>query len=825
MAATSRRGFLTAAAGTVVAGGALGAPSPTSAAKRKPARRGAGVFAVEHGRLVARSKRLRVVFDASSGGIRSVTNVLTGQELLQAPQSAPLPWRLTAQQATAGQEQEQFAPRDFEFAIAKDRRTATLRWRTGVGDVRVEVHAGWDRRGDLALTPKVVNDRLTRPPQSLTYPLLPAPRTLSDGGADDYLVYPSAMGYLYRQPFGKTIPNAEATYPDGYIGLSMQVMGYFRAGHGGFYLASYDARCTRKYLHFSQAEANFEHVNWDLRSGVSMDLGYPVVIAPLARGDWYEVAEHYRKWALREAPWTRGGPKWGRPDSAYARWLHEEVGLAIWAPSGADWSPWYRFYAQAAGTKMHVSPNYDWMAPGKRWGGFEGYFPANFHPENVKAWQGHYVTPYQNDLYISVQAQDFATRWEPHTLPRSDYNPASATLSASSGPAPGTFKGGVPDPRVLGDLWYMTCPVTEPVKALHIWRDKTLVEQTGVHGSMYDISFGNPAEWMFCDRTEHGHTPGSGRWMIEHYIENARLSKQAMSKALGRYAAQGTETVMECVIDVVDFFQSRMVAGPQTTFEGRPQTGGVPFERPPGQGVEAVPFFPAVYHDYGPVLEDGWGQLSERHGEIFYWIASRVVLQFGGVYELNYEFGWPEKLPPALWDGTPPATFTPYDGAYWEAIDPPAPDAGKAAFLAEVARARTTFGNAWLGYGRLVRPTGAPSKKITLDYDHYQDWLNYSEHRKGTWDVPQLLEAAWIDPHGRLGLFFVNLSKDEDLHVDVDVDARRRWNTDHRGRRLVKHTSAGAEPIGRVGRDNHVRFSLTLPPRKVTLVAIAAAKR
>jgi hypothetical protein len=813
---TSRRGFLTAAAGTVVAGRTLG-DAPPATAKRKP-RKPDGAFVVQGGHLVARSKRLRVVFDGQSGGIRSITNLVTAQELLEVPQSAPLAWRMKAQE-----DDDEFSPGDFAFTLARDRRSATLRWGAGVGDVRVEVHASWDRRGDLALAPRVVNDRLTRPPETLTYPLLPAPRTLSDDGAQDELVYPCAQGYLYRQPFTKTIPNAEPTYPDGYIGLSMQVMGYYRAGRGGLYLAAHDGHATRKYLRFGKGEASFEHANWDLRTGRSMELGYPVVLAPLTRGDWYEVAEHYRGWALREAPWTRKGPKWGRPDSAYARWLHEDVGVAIWAPSGADWSPWYRYYAEAAGTAMHVSPNYDWMRPGKGWRGFEGYFPANFHPANVAAWKGHYVTPYMNDLYMSFQSEEFATRWEPLMLPRGDYNPALATLSAASEPAPGTFKGGAPDPRVLEDVWWMTCPVPEPIKALHIWRDRTLVEQAGVHGTMYDISWGNPAEWMFCDRADHGHPPGSGRWMIDHYVENGRLSKEAMSKALGRYAAQGTETVMECAIDVVDFFQSRMVAGPQTTFEGRPQTGGVPFEKPPGQGVEAIPFFPAVYHDYGPVLEDGWGQLSERHGEIFYWIASRVVLQFGGVYELNYEFGWPEKVPG--WDGTPPATFTPYDGAYWEALDAPALDQRKADFLHEVAAARTGFGNPWLGYGRLVRPTGTPSKKISLGYDHYQDWLNVSEHRTGSWDVPQLMEAAWIDPHGRLGLFFVNLSADEPLSIKVDVDARRRWDTDHRGRRLVKHTAAGSEILGRVGHDNHVRFALTLAPRKITLVAVGPATR
>src|SRR3954470_4808847 len=156
MPPTSRRGFLTAAAGTVVGGGARDAPPPATA-KRKPPKPD-GAFAVQGGHLVARSKRLRVVFDGQSGGIRSITHVVTDQELLEAPQAAPTAWRMKAQD-----DDEQFAPRDFAFTLARDRRSATLRWGAGVGDVRVEVHAGWDRRGDLALTPRVVNDRLTRP--------------------------------------------------------------------------------------------------------------------------------------------------------------------------------------------------------------------------------------------------------------------------------------------------------------------------------------------------------------------------------------------------------------------------------------------------------------------------------------------------------------------------------------------------------------------------------------------------------------------------------------------------------------------------------------
>lgn len=846
MSGVTRRSFVQRAVGTAIAGSAI-APAVTAAQnrpKKTRLRRATPTWTVEDRHLIARNPRIEAVFDGETGGIRSLTNRVTGQALFAAPVAAPTPWRMTDQQETeeatllpfstgafplpgppsgppVGSETT-FTPANFRFEVRADGLGAVLRWDTGVDGVRMEVSASLKPGGDLELRPRIVNDRKARPPKLLTYPILSGLQSFSTGGDDDFVIYPqSSAGFLYRQPFAKNIPHLSETYPDGYSGACMQAMGYFEQDKGGFYFAAHDPHATRKFLHFSQAEVSVKHESWDLRNGAGMELDYPVVIGSLWRGDWYAVAERYRAWGIKQS-WCSAGPKAKRSDSQFARWLHEEVGLVVWAaPSAVDWSPWLKFFREAAGTPIHIIPAYDWSATRSWQKGFEGYFPAKFHPNNVAAYAGNRVTPYMNNLFISEQAEGFATDWEPAAMvplhpPQQPY--AFGPFAAAVRPDPDKTTGGYPDPAVLADVWWFLCPTTAVQKSLHTWRDRTLIEQTKFDGVQYDISFSNPENWMTCHRGEHGHPPGAGRWMIDHFIENARLSKEAMSKALGRYAVQGTETINETAIGVTDCFFSRVVAGPQAVLEGRNIVTGQPYELPPGQGIEVVPFFDAVYHDYGPVRQDGFAQLNPGYGEIFYWIASRQVVQFGGLLDLDYNVAWPEAIP-GLGTDDPKPSYTPYDGGYYTTDTPPPLDTAKVAFLREIATARTGFGNRWLAYGRPVRPTGTSSPMVTFDFGNHRDQLpHFQVIAKGTWDVPQLLEAAWLDGDNALGLFFVNLSKDKPLRVDVDVDAKERWGLDLRRRFIEVVTSDGARQLARVGRDNHVRFSLDLPPRKIVLV-------
>ncbi|MGH2685704.1 MAG: hypothetical protein ACRDJP_09595, partial [Actinomycetota bacterium] len=153
-------------AGAVAATRVVVSQSPAEAKRRR--KRRARTFTVQDGHLVAENKRVRVVFDGTSGGIRSVQNRITGQDLLAPPQGAPTPWRMTPQDGTATQSEETFAPQDFTFEIAPDGRSATLRWGTGHEDLTAEVRAVLPPKGDLELWPRIVNERHTRPPQTFT---------------------------------------------------------------------------------------------------------------------------------------------------------------------------------------------------------------------------------------------------------------------------------------------------------------------------------------------------------------------------------------------------------------------------------------------------------------------------------------------------------------------------------------------------------------------------------------------------------------------------------------------------------------------------------
>ena len=150
------------------------------------------------------------------------------------------------------------------------------------------------------------------------------------------------------------------------------------------------------------------------------------------------------------------------------------------------------------------------------------------------------------------------------------------------------------------ELDFYLCPATEAQQRLHAWRDTELVRGNALDGACYDISSGNPYRLSRCLRTEHGHSPGRGRTIIEAYDRVNRLSKQAVAKATGRHRA-GVETIIENVGGSVDFYVSRACSGPLGVHEA--WTSG---RRIPRRGRELIPLYQAVYHDVGPVHEDGW---------------------------------------------------------------------------------------------------------------------------------------------------------------------------------------------------------------------------
>ncbi len=597
-------------------------------------------------------------------------------------------------------------------------------------------------------------------------------------------------------------------YPDGYNGCSTQFLAYYTDDVGGFYLAAHDPHSTWKTFSFGGGEISVRFDAWDLRRGADIDLDFPVVIAPLVRDDWYEAAERYRVWALPNAPWCAGGAK---RDDDDASWLRDEVWVSLWCtPSSIDWSRFHGFYADEFEAPIHVVAGWDWPATTPHAVGYEGWFPARFHEANLEAWKGHYVTQYTNDCFISPSAEGFLENWEPNVVfPHSFF-----TFSVFSYPRPGWIQGETPtpDPAITTDNPFYICPGTDAAKELHAWRDIGLARDYGMAGAFYDISSGNPLAFSRCLRAGHGHPPGRGRGLIKALEDVNRASKDAVREETGRYFVQGTETIIENIIGSVDFYVSRAAAGPMGFLEAWVHGP----EEPPGTGRELIPLFQSVYHDVGPVHEDGWIRLLREEGDLFYWVAARIALQWGGVMSVHYAMD-PAERPPG-YEGS--SEVISWDGARYVFDELPELDRGKTAILKELGRMRTTFANAYLAYGRLVRPARLDAGSIDLWFR--QELPGIKEViNEGKWSVPRVIHGAWIDDAtGGLGLAFVNLGSDE-FSISLHEDVGSRWGIEGRGRRITLRSREGEIELGTAGADNSLLVRLTLPPRLPVLLEIA----
>jgi Domain of unknown function (DUF6259) len=769
--------------------------------------------------LFARTAGLEIRFDGGTGGILRIENLWTGQVLTDGTGAAP--WRMvpqgTAWGALTGTPAiaDEIIPAGFGYELGPE--SLRLRWDTSEPGLRVSVLVTEDAPDRIGLWPAVEVDPGALPPAELTYPIVPEPAALSPGGGEDYLLFPAHTGVLVRTPQARQ--PLDACYPDGYSGCPVQVSGYYAHGDGGFYLAAHDVQSTWKNFHFSAAEWSMRHEAFDLGAGKPMALGYPVVLGALTRGDWYEAAKVYREWALEHAPWCQNLAQAAQhvADGVVQRcqcaWMFDEVGLAVWGgPSSLDWSPWFQFYGDVAGTPLHITSGWDWPSTRPNTVGKEGWLPPRLHAANIGPWQGHYVTPYMNDIFISSQAEGFLTQWEPTLMyPYVDFTWSRFTHRTRPD-APRLIEL---DPRVTTNTDFFPCPAADEFADLHAWRDAGLMEHESLAGVCYDISSGNPMLWSRCWRTEHGHPPGRGRAIITAYNELNKRSKAEARRRTGRYLVQGVETIIENIVDSVDFYVARAGAGPLGVLESwLPQP-----EEPPGHGFEVVPLFDAIYHDVGPVRQDGWLTLGTDIGDLFYWAAARIVLQWGAMLSLHYANNPPERLPERY--AQRPAELIDWDGSLVRFDDLPELDQAKAEFTGELARARTALGPGYLSRGVLLRPVPpAERPMVTAGYRRHME----SAPRlriAGQWEVPQIVHGAWGNAEGDVALYYANVGA-EPVTASIDCDLTGRWDTDAAGRIIRITDGSGSRDAGRVGTNGRLILQVPLPARHVVLVELLA---
>ena len=770
--------------------------------------------------VVLENERLRVEFSARDGSITRLRNRQSNLELISSTPSNRVPWALL------------LAPRelvtDFEsFRIAPaeggEGRQLSLRWTTRHRiTVKAEARLA-DGSDELELRCSAANagDRTIL---ALRYPSLQGIGTLSENGAGDRLLHSTMMGALFRDPFhlfrgGDPIPAARglvvSRYPNGFHGSPLQLMAYYAEGRGGFYFAAKDTGSWDKDLNFYKAAGDdgltceIAHIQPDARAGAGLEVGYPIAIAALKEGTWYEAAERYRDFGTR-GPWCRRGTLRDRVAAGDAcRWLLEETGAAgMWWPFREDIREGLLRTRRLFGAPIlhlelwwrHGPSRQAAQTEGDRFGPFYFPFLAQKGKETFRAHEGDAIVPLAN--------------------------PISPDWIALCPAQPG-WRSAVLDS--VDDL-----AGEGPLRLHQIWIDEN---RTGCRADCLYADVGPCAGIpTHCYAPGHVHPPGAGRAITDAYVSLFEESRRRASRARGAYVPVGTECVSEPFVGCLDLYFARN-SGLNPDMELFPYVRDLTWLAD-GQ-AEIVPLVPFVYHEHGPVAVQGiypvdpWN-IPEAE-DFFAWAEARTV----------------------LWGGLIVTTFPGSAAA-------PSPD--RARFLRSLVAARSGFARDYLVYGRMERtpeiqcgvleidhglaeggwlrkirfsrPPGTPAAPpAPLDLSassaapsrdlSVEEWVKgllaipAAAARSRTLTVPEVLGQAYTAGDGRLGILLVNLRRDREAKARVTVDpaahglagASELWQAGPGGRRSLGALAGRRE------------IELSLPPRDVVLLETAGAGR
>lgn len=334
---------------------------------------------------------------------------------------------------------------------------------------------------------------------------------LADLGADAAVLFPRGPGEVqrgvWRRPF-----SYHGNYPGGWC--SMQFLAAYRGGEKptGLYVATEDPWGSTKDLEVKSdptartVRLRFEHP--------APDMGVPgndftlegEAVWQLLRGDWFDAARIYRRWAQREARWWPRLGRDGRADTP--RWMRE---LNAWAMTGGgpdDCVPAVTRFREFLGVPLGFHW-YNWhQIPFDN--DYPHYFPAKEgFARGVAELESSGVFPMP---YINGRL------WDSHDRGAEDFEFSKVALAAVTKKEDGTpyletygSKETNGQPVRLGVM----CPATP------LWQHTVsnivlrLLREAGTRAVYIDQVAAAPPK--LCLDRAHGHPLGGGHWWNEGY--------------------------------------------------------------------------------------------------------------------------------------------------------------------------------------------------------------------------------------------------------------------------------------------------------------------
>jgi hypothetical protein len=716
--------------------------------------------------LVLENEKIAVRFNKKNGSIFQLANKEKNLYLVkESPKAAPF----TAAYKT--HEETEFT--SFNWKKTEDtenKKALQFSWKLKDGASVYATAELSKNSGEIRFFVRLDNN----PPDpiiKISYPVLTNIRSL-DKGENDYFLSPWATGYLINNParYFSASPGGfrgfteeEGLYPNGWF-YPMQFMAWFSKGLGGFYIATEDPDYTVKNFTFSGGPALDSSVihHVDDIAAKTADFKYPVVIANLTRGDWYEAADRYRNWAEKQ-PWTAKGKVEQRQD--VSRWLYEETSLVNFGIDGTSGSPSltniYKKIKQDSGGRILNIYGVQWFNSGNGFfnSNMESFFPAKIRTDFTSLIRngGDKVVLFGfNTLFNSRYTGSDANEWKSMAIRNVKNQPLIFSWENNSWLA-----------------WYMDPSEKAWFDFTHE-RESILLKEYNADGLYHDVGICALAP-VECYDSSHSH--GSRTNLIPYYIS---LQKDARDQTVeNNTPLVGQELISEPFIPYVDLYQARANGGLLSFLEHDRIKSLIT------RGAAAkVPLFDYVYHEYGPVRMDGFMLPTEETGEAYYSIMALTAL-WGGIPEFDFEF-----INVRTGDIVPEKT----------------------AFVGELARARLGYGKDYLTYGRMERPVEPDAGKVKYRYQN-SNVVNGMAVLRGTTSVDSVITSAYTH-EGKAGLFFVNVTREP-------VNAAFRINGDWYGKTegAVYLASGDGEKLGDL--ENGIReITIELPPRRVVMLEL-----
>jgi hypothetical protein len=551
-----------------------------------------------------------ITFDSQTGALIHLVNSVTGQDFVSSHEIRPL-FTLTL---TKPHEGKSLGIPASDFSKVKVRRKSGKLELTFTEHksmpLSVHVTATADNEGLVHLN-IAVNKIQDWALSTIKFPQFVSPTQLGNEISDDQMIIPSGLGdILIKAPGSKTYQRS-FLYPES---MDMQFFSYYDTA-AGLYMASYDSSGHYKRWRIVMekdklVEMHLTHLSPEVPA-LDVVLPYDVVLGTFT-GDWRDAAGIYKKWAVQQ-PWCAKRisqrtdiPVYFREGSALlcVPYLHEKVQYKLFPFDHVNKLPEVAAEYQKRMQMPHIGfAPFGWENRGA-WAGIN-YFPARPSDE---IWRNVNTELHKKGNFTFVLPSGFSwvvkrreTRSGPAFDDTEDFEKRSEMVIHNADGKPWIL-----DRYADETTWHGT-----QVKLCHSSKDAREtttrffldIARLGISVVQFDQEHGG-GQSVPCYSKSHGHLPGfTNQYCTDFQSLCTEILKKG--KSIDSEFGLSTESTSELSIPYM------------ATMWGR-QCNEVDAY---GIGLQTMGLFSYIYHEYIPVMGDGF---SMGHGMAETWGSAEL---------------------------------------------------------------------------------------------------------------------------------------------------------------------------------------------------------